>query len=331
MKKNGHATPEWREHTFTAARLRVMEFPPVSYVVPGFIPEGLTILAGRPKIGKSWLALDVCLGVAGDHAVLGGLHPTLGDVLYCALEDNPRRLQRRITKLLDGREWPARLTLATQWRRLDEGGVDDIADWATSALTPTMVVLDTLAGVKPERQARDTNYDGDYRALLEVHRLANERQLSVVALHHTRKQEAEDPLDSISGTLGLVGCADTALVLSRTPQGTSLYVRGRDVEEAEHAITFNRDTCRWAVLGEAAEVRRSGERNAILEALHNSPEPMKPAEIAAAVGRPANNVKQLLFKMVRDGEVMKTERGHYVDPTNFDNSITNRPLRASLS
>jgi hypothetical protein len=176
--------------------------------------------------------------------------------------------------------------------------------------------------VKPERQSRDTNYEGDYRALLDVHRLANERSLAVVALHHTRKMDADDPLDTISGTLGLVGCADTGLVLARGSQGTSLYVRGRDVEESEHAISFGKESCRWTILGDAAEVRRSGERNTLLEALRNATEPMSPTELAASVGMPPNNVKQLLFKMMKSGEVMKTTRGQYVDPHNFDNAIT---------
>ena len=125
------ATAGWQSHVFTAAALRTMAFPPVSYVVPGIIPEGLTILAGRPKIGKSWMALDLAIGIATGEPVLGGVHVEQGDVLYCCLEDNPRRLQRRVTKLLSpfGDEWPERLTLATRWRRLDEGGVEDIEAW----------------------------------------------------------------------------------------------------------------------------------------------------------------------------------------------------------
>ena len=121
----------WRSHVFTAAALRTMTFPPVSYVVPGIIPEGLTILAGRPKIGKSWMALDLAIGIAPGKPVLGGVHVERGDVLYCCLEDNPRRLKRRVTKLLSpfSAEWPERLTLATKWQRLDQGGVDDIEAW----------------------------------------------------------------------------------------------------------------------------------------------------------------------------------------------------------
>src|SRR5262249_32864124 len=141
--------------------------------------------------------------------------------------------------------WPDSLTMATRWRRLDDGGIDDIADWASSVEKPRLVVLDTLAGVRPDRMQRDTNYDGDYRALQDAHRLANERGFAIMVLHHVRKMEAEDPLDTVSGTLGLVGCADTILVLARTGQGATLYVRGRDVEEKEHAVSFSKDNCKW--------------------------------------------------------------------------------------
>ena len=92
-------------------------------------------------------------------------------------------------------KWPASLTLVTKWRRLDDGGVEDIADWASSVSNPRLAVLDTLAGVRPERQARDTTYDGDYRALIELHRLSNEHHFSAMALHHTCKMEAEDTFD----------------------------------------------------------------------------------------------------------------------------------------
>ncbi len=308
----------WRSHTVSAAQLRTMAFPPISYVVPGLVPEGLSILAGKPKIGKSWLALEIAIGIAGEHIVLGGIKPTHGDVLYGALEDTNRRLQRRITKLLSpfSEQWPTRLTLATRWRKLDDGGVDDIFEWCSSVPEPRLVILDTLAGVRPERQQRDTPYDGDYRALLDVHKLANERGLAVMALHHTRKMEAEDPLDTISGTLGLVGCADTALVLARTPQGTTLYVRGRDVEESEHAISFDAETCRWSVVGEATEVRRSETRQAILAVLAGASNLMSPDEIALATSIKRNTVHQRLPAMLKDNEVVQVSRAKYCHPMN---------------
>ena len=315
-KRNGHAAPQsWRNHVFTAAELRLKTFPPVSYVVPDLIPEGLSIIAGRPKIGKSWLALDVCIAVAAGRFCLGERKPTQGDVLYCAMEDNPRRLQRRIDKLLSpfSAEWPKRLTLATSWRRLDKGGVDDVRQWIESVPEPRLVVLDTLAGVKPIRTQQ--GYTEDYESLAALHRLTSEYSgLAIAALHHTRKMEADDPIDTVSGTLGLAGCADTVLVLNRTSQGTTLYVRGRDVEEAEHAISFDKHACRWTILGDAAEVHRSTERGSILAILREAVEPMGPSEIAAAAEMKVENVKMMLHRMATAGEVEKVGRGQYVHP-----------------
>ena len=313
-RPNGNATVSWRDHCITAAELQGKTFPPVSYVIPGLVPEGLSILAGRPKIGKSWLALDVAIAVAAGRICLGDRKATAGNVLYAALEDNPRRLQRRMDKLLSpvSAKWPEHLTLATAWRRLDKGGVEDVAGWANSVVSPRLAILDTLAGVRPI-WTRD-GYTEDYELLAALHRMANEMALAVLVLHHTRKMEADDPIDTISGTLGLAGCADTALVVNRSSQGTTLYIRGRDIEEAEHAITFDKHTCRWTILGVAAEVRRSGERARILEALTGAAHSMGPSDIAAATGMKNENVRFLLHKMVTDGEVSTEARGRYVLP-----------------
>jgi RecA-family ATPase len=299
----------WQTQCVTAADLQRKTFPPVSYVVPDLIPEGLSLLAGKPKIGKSWLALDVCLAAASDRCCLGDRKPEHGDVLYCALEDNPRRLQRRIDKLAGTftAKWPSRLTLATAWQRLNKGGVDDIREWIESVSAPRLVVLDTLAGVKPIRTT--SGYVEDYESLAALHRLANDKAVAVLVLHHTRKMEADDPIDTVSGTLGLAGCADTILVLARTSNGTTLYIRGRDIEEAEHAVAFDRASCKWTILGEAADVRRSAERGRILVTLENGELALQ--DLVAATGMKSDNVRKLLHHMVKAGEVIRLARGTY--------------------
>jgi hypothetical protein len=312
----------WRANVFSAAELHRITFSEISYVVPGLIPEGLSILAGRPKIGKSWLALDMAFAVASQSPsfCLGDKEPMHGDVLYCALEDNPRRLQRRIKKILTWCDvpWPDRLLLANLWRRLDNGGVADLREWGDSIPDPRLVILDTLAGIRPERRGLESIYDGDYRALAEIHAWANKLGIAVVVLHHTRKLEADDPLDSISGSLGLAGCADTSLVLNRTAQGTTLYLRGRDIEEAEHAVSFDPITCRWTILGEAAEIHRSETRGKVLAVLQEARGPLSPAEIAANASINRNNADQMLSRMIQSGEVVKASRGNYVAASRTD-------------
>jgi hypothetical protein len=312
--------PSWRHNVFTASDLAAMTFKPINWVVPGIIPEGLTILAGKPKIGKSWLALDIALAITGPRFVLGNIEPEQGDVLYAALEDNKRRLWKRIRKIMavDDVAWPEQLMLATRWRRLDNGGAADIREWAGTVAKPRLVILDTLAGVRPDRNGRDSLYDGDYRALAELHAWANEAGIAVLILHHTRKMEADDPIDTISGSLGLAGCADTSAILSRNHKGTTLYLRGRDVEEQEHAILFNAETCRWTILGDAAEVLRSDSRGKILGALSEAAELMTPSDIVTATGLGRQNVDQLLHRMHSDGEITKAKRGFYAHASRAD-------------
>lgn len=190
--------------------------------------------------------------------------------------------------------------------------------WADSVANPRLVVLDTLAGVRPQRLVGDQLYDGDYKALMGLHTLAGDRGLAVLVLHHTRKMEADDPLDTVSGTLGLAGCADTVLVLARNSKGTTLYVRGRDIEEAEHAVLFDKTSCRWSLLGDATEVYRSNERSMIVTALETASKLLSPQEIASTTGMSPNNVWQLLHKMSIEGAVIKTTRGKYRHPERKD-------------
>jgi hypothetical protein len=304
----------WRCGALLASALQGMTFAAVRYVLPGYVPEGVTILAGKPKAGKSWLVLDLCLATAAGRFTLGTLKPHQGDVLYLALEDNPRRLKRRLAKLMQGEnKWPDRLMLQTEWRRSDAGGIDDIEEWCQSVPQPTLVVVDTLEKIRPLQNGKTQAYSADYQAITGLQRLAAERGLAILICHHVRKMDADDPFDTISGTLGLTGAADTILVLKRQSGGVSLHARGRDIEESETAVQFNRDTCRWSILGAAADVHRSNERAAILKALGEAgPDGLAVSEIMVATGSTNRNATdQLIFKMKEAGEVRRIKRGIY--------------------
>ena len=133
--------------TFTADALIAMMFEQIKFVVKDFIGEGLTLFAGKPKIGKSWLLLHIAHEVSIGGYTLGGLPCEQGDVLYCALEDNQRRLQRRMAKLFDNEEWPSNLTFACEMPRLANGGIKFIKHWIEKAERPRLVIIDTLAMV----------------------------------------------------------------------------------------------------------------------------------------------------------------------------------------
>ena len=109
-------------------------FPAVRFVIPGLIPEGVTLLVSRPKLGKSWLLQQIAGAVATGRSTLVEEPPAHGDVLHLILEDGNRRFQRRMTKYygVSRENWPDRMTIVPKWRRLDDGGIDDMREWCKS-------------------------------------------------------------------------------------------------------------------------------------------------------------------------------------------------------
>jgi hypothetical protein len=307
----------WRDHIIKPRELCDRVFPEVRHIVPGIFPEGVILLASRPKLGKSWLVLQVTTAIAsGTTTLVVSDRPACGDALYLALEDNERRLQRRLTKYfgVQRENWPERLKLVTTWRRLDQGGLDDLREWCREVTKPTLIVIDVLKKVRPPKGKNQSDYEADYSATEGLKQLIEEFPgLAIICVHHDRKMDADDVFDTVSVTLGLTGGVDTVAIIKRSGKGITLHVEGRDlIEPVEKAISFDRDTCRWTVLGEAAEVHRSGERSRVLVALANLPDGLTISEIqiAAELGsRPATDV--LLSRMVRDGEIVRSDRGRY--------------------
>jgi hypothetical protein len=138
----------WRDHAITAPELCDEKFAPLRYLIPGMIPEGVTLLVSRPKLGKSWLLLQIASAKARGVSTLASdpdMPEVPGDVLHLSLEDGKRRTKRRMTKYFgpSRSNWPARMTIVSKWRRLDQGGIDDIRDWCQSVPNPTLVTIDT--------------------------------------------------------------------------------------------------------------------------------------------------------------------------------------------
>ena len=296
----------------------------MQYVVPQYVPEGVALLIGRPKIGKSWLALDLAVACASGRSVLGSLKPVHGDVLYLALEDGKRRLQRRLDKLLSpfSAAWPQRLTLAPMgdWHRADQGGLEDIEAWCASVAKPVLVVIDTLERFRKPADGKQQLYAADTQAIASLQNIAIRYGVAILVLHHDRKAEADDPFDTVSGTLGLTGAADTILILKRQPDGgVVLHARGRDIEESDTALQFDRATCRWSILGEASAVHRSAERKRVISALAEAGGPLSVGEIMAEINLERNAADVLLGRMARDGEIERVGRGRYGLPAQTAN------------
>lgn len=300
------------DDSIDAQSLLAMEFTPVDYVVEGYVAEGLTILAGRPKLGKSWLALGMCVAVSTGGQVLG-VDCEQGDALYMALEDNRRRLQERLGVVLypeRNRPDVSRLTVRTIAPMINTGLLEELDKWRKAAKSPKLIVIDTLAKVRPPKKGNQDSYAADYEAIAPLQRYASEHRLAVVVVHHVRKAEADDPLEAVSGTNGLTGAADSVMVLDRNHEGAKLYGRGRDIEEIEKAIRF--DKGKWEMLGDADDAKRSDQRRKVLVALKGSETPMKPDEIAHETGMAVGSVNQQLRALVRSGDAERIGYGQYL-------------------
>lgn len=294
----------------SARALMAKTFPPLRWIVPGYLVEGMTLLAGAPKQGKSWLALDWLIAAASGGYAMGSVLCEQGDVLGLMLEDNERRLQRRLRQL-SPQETSERLTLVTAWPTLDDGCVEEIEAWIESVENPRLIVVDVFARVKGVKRPKETDYDADYRQAAKLQALASRHGLAVVVIHHTRKMSAEDPFDEVSGTRGLTGAADSVLVLKRDGGTPILYGRGRELEEVETAMQFDKETGAWSILGEAWQVADTIERREIQEVLGRSVDPMTPTEIAEALGKSRQNIQKMLSKMYAARKVEKVSSGRY--------------------
>ena len=305
-----------RPRTMTAQQLVCRVYPEPKWPVPGVVPEGASLLVGPPKKGKSFLLLGVCVSVAAPAGVaLGKVAVDHGDVLYMGLEDGERRLQERLLRILDGEPAPARLHLATEWPRLDQGGAEELDAWLTAHPNARLVGVDVLARVRPPASGSAGLYQADYQTMAAFKEVVDRHRVALVAVHHARKLDADDPLDTVSGTHGLAAAADTILVFKRKvgEADATLYVRGRDVAEADHALSFDGPSGRWNLLGDAAQFRLTAGRAEVVGLLRAGA-PMAPKDIAAALGVDRGNVRVLLHRMKQAGQIVVVADGLYSAP-----------------
>ncbi|CAN5121059.1 hypothetical protein BH11ACT1_BH11ACT1_19310 [soil metagenome] len=307
---------------FTADMLVGTYFPPIRWAVHGLISEGLSVFAGPQKVGKSCLILGVCVAVAEGGKALGRVDVEPGDVLYAALEDSPRRLKHRLGQVLAGRPAPARLTIVTALPSMPQA-TELISEWLDEHPDARLVVVDVLAKVRPQGAPGADRYEADYRVMSELKRLADHHGVAVVVVTHTRKLGADDVFDTVSGSVGLTGAADSTIVLRRARNDTagSLSITGRDVPESEYAVQFDGEHMTWTLDGQeladaarkAAETRATvglGDRSAEIVAYVNTqPDGVRAADVEQALELP--DARRYLARLADSDRITKTGRGLY--------------------
>lgn len=222
---------------------------PIEYCVDGLISQGLFVLAGAPKVGKSWLALDMCLSIAKGEKVLGK-ETLCGHAVYLSLEDSLIRLQNRLYELTD--EPSDNLNFAIMAESISNGLPEQIEYCRKRFDDLKIVVIDTLQKVRNESES---SYSSDYKELSVMKALADKLGIAIVLVHHTRKCSDSDPFNMISGSTGLSGCVDGSMVLIESKRGSrkaKLYCVGRDIENQEINVVF--ESSRWKVSDEIKNI-----------------------------------------------------------------------------
>lgn len=229
--------------TVTGDELLKMDLPPLRYSVHGFLPQGLHILAGLPKAGKSWLLHLLGLKVSQGEK-FWNFTTEKGTVLYLCLEDSFSRVQQRLSMLTD--EAPPNLHFAIMAPTLSDGLIPQIQQFVAEHPDTILVIIDTLQKVRDG--TGDNYYASDYKDIGRLKAIADEKAIAILYVQHLRKQYDSDPHLMVSGSTGLTGAADGSYVLQKPDIKSTeakLYVRGRDVEEMVLTIHFNSDTCQW--------------------------------------------------------------------------------------
>lgn len=297
---------------WTATDLMTTDFPEPRWAVPGLLCEGLNLLVGSPKLGKSWLCLGLGVAIASGGVALGKIHVEEGDVLYAALEDTPRRLQGRLRTVLGTDPVPENLTIVTALPKGQEA-IDLVGEWLDAHPRARLVVIDVLRKVTPRSDGRNA-YEADYDAMSALKRLADAHGIAVVAVHHTRKLVDEgDVFNEVSGSTGLTGAADAILIAKRARNTAEavLHVTGRDVTEQEYGLAWNVETCTWTLLDEPAVITNMSNTRRTVLAWITEHKGSTPTQIAGATGIALNTVKQTVRRMVDDDQLDTTGDGHY--------------------
>lgn len=305
--------PPPRQTEWNAQELMQMSFPQPRWAVPGIVCEGVSLLAGPPKVGKSWLALGLGLDIAAGRPAFGSIATEPGPVLYLALEDTPRRLQARMRTVLAGEPAPAGLTLGIACPPMPAGGDAYLSDWLEAHDDARLVVVDVFAKVRGNPPPGVAAYDADYAAMSRIKRVADHYGVAVVLVHHVRKAASEDFLTTVSGTNGLAGAADAVLVLERARAQADgvLHVTGRDVDETDYALSFDPAAGAWRVLdGPATDYLMRDTRAMVLRHLRDYPG-QKPKQIADALNLDPATIRQTCRRMADDGQLHASPGGTY--------------------
>lgn len=220
-------------------------YPGKPPVVEGLLYPGVYLFVGAPKVGKSFLMAQLAYHVS-KGLPLWGYEVRQGAVLYLALEDDYPRLQGRLYRMF-GEDSTADLHFSIYAKQLSNGLEAQLKGFVREHPDARLIIIDTLQKIR-EAGAEKYSYADDYKVITSLKRFADGTGVCLLLVHHTRKQQADDKFDMISGTNGLMGAADGAFLLQkerRTDSAATLDISGRDLQDQRLYLKRDEERLAW--------------------------------------------------------------------------------------
>ncbi len=304
---------ERRNEMITWDELRNMKLPPVKWVIKDLLPEGLTVLAGAPKTGKSWFAQGLSLAVACGGKALGCFPANQGQVLHLALEDTPQRFQERLIKL--GKDVSAiglrNAIFARSWKPLPDA-LQSMQDWIKANENPRLIVIDTFQKIRPKSNAKfeDNAYSRDYVEVGMLHQLAIRNSVAILLIHHKRKAVSEDPFNGISGSSGITGAADAIMIFDkpdREKMAASILISGRDVSDRKYHLRWadSPGETGWLYDPEDVDQDSRDSETLVKQAIIHIGRPCSVSDICGTTGLSQSHVYRLIENLKNSGAIQR--------------------------
>jgi len=308
------------------------ELPPITWIVPEVLPQGLSFFAGKPKSMKSFTMFDCCLAVATGGEWLG--YPCeRGSVLYLSLEDPLRRVQPRARQLAEDLTPDDDISVVFDAPSLGHGLTKLLERWLSSrGSSARLIVIDTWAKVRPAKgKFQGTDYEREYGDLQALKHITDEYNIALVLVHHTIKSAPDDVMDSLHGTTGTLGAVDGAMVLYRRPARPGVVFLQTTHKDApfnlDLALEWDQEAARYRVLGDAEDYQGTDLQQSIHGVLRRLPG-STPRTIVTELRqlhvqglnddnkKAANAIAQALQRMKRSGMVSQNgSRGAWYPET----------------
>lgn len=289
-------------------------YPDPQWAVEGLLPEGCIILAGKPKHGKSYLALTWALAVAKQYTCMDHFRVTGGDVLCFSLEDYAKRVQKRMQRLYTTPSTRYTIEFFYDAPKMSKGFGERLYATLSQRKSVRLVIIDTLRCIRDAQTEQYNLYQEDSDFIGGLNKCAQDAGMTILIVHHTRKAKSDDVFEEISGTGGLRGATSANMVLEET-QGEAdamLNIEGKDFEHRQHVAMKRKDDGSWTYVGEGEVYQLRANKKAVLEAIVALGDDATPKDIwIASKITSFATVRTLLSRMAGIGEVGKTTKGVY--------------------